>query len=150
MSHTYISSYYHIVFGTKNRDNLITPEIKENLWYYMGGIARENNMKALIIGGTENHVHVLLSLPATLTLAKAVQLLKGGASYWIHQTYPQYQDFTWQQGYGAFSIGMSQLNKTIAYIQNQEKHHALKSFESEFLTFLKTHQIQYDPKYIWG
>jgi REP element-mobilizing transposase RayT len=76
-------------------------------------------MKALSIGGVDDHVHLLLSLPATLSISKAMQLIKGGASKWVHDTFPEYQDFAWQEGYGAFSIGISDVAKTTAYIENQ-------------------------------
>jgi len=115
----------------------------------MGGIARENGMKARCIGGIADHVHLLVSIPTTLSIAKAIQLIKGGASAWIHETFPEMQDFAWQEGYGAFSVGVSQLAETIAYIENQEEHHRHKSFQEEYLAFLKRHEITYDEKYLW-
>jgi putative transposase len=114
----------------------------------LGGIARKNGFKALSVGGTENHAHILLSLPATMPLAKAVQLMKGGSSRWMNQTHNH--DFEWQEGYGAFSVGISQKEHTIAYIQSQPEHHRKRSFEKEFLAFLKKHRIEYDPNYVWG
>ena len=116
----------------------------------MGGVAREHQMKALGIGGMEDHVHLLLSLPSTLAIAKAIQLIKGESSKWVHDTFPQHQDFAWQEGYGAFSIGVSQTEVTVAYIQNQKQHHQKKSFQEEFLTFLKKHGVEHDPRFVWG
>src|SRR6516162_1954198 len=131
MAHTYISELVHCVFSTKNRANMIRPERQNDLWSYLGGIARTNGFKAVAIGGTANHVHVLLSLPATMPVAKAVQLLKGGSSKWLNDTDPG--QFGWQDGYGAFSVGISQQADTVAYINSQSEHHARKSFEEEFL-----------------
>src|SRR4030066_1287802 len=99
MTNSYISLYVHIVFSTKERQDMITPDLQNRLWAYMGGIARENNMKALSIGGMQDHVHVLLSLPATLPVSKAVQLIKGGSSKWIHDTFAGLRKFAWQEGY---------------------------------------------------
>lgn len=103
MSHSYSNCLKHIVFSTKGRRKLINSVIRDHLWAYLGGIARENEKKSLAIGGTDDHLHLLISLPATLPIAKAVQLLKGGSSKWIHDTFPSSRDFAWQEGYGAFS-----------------------------------------------
>ena len=94
-------------------------------------------MKALAVGGTEDHIHVLLSLPATLPPAKAIQLIKAGSSKWVHESFPAHRNFAWQEGYGAFSVGLSQIETTIAYIRNQKEHHRKKTFEEEFLAFLE-------------
>ena len=148
MSHTYISDLIHCVFSTKERRNLIRPEIQSDLWAFLGGIARKNGFKALIVGGTENHVHVLLSLPAQMPLAKAMQLIKGASSHWMNENHTK--GFAWQQGYGAFTVGISQKDDTIAYIQSQAEHHRKRSFEEEFVAFLKKHHVEYDPRYVWG
>ena len=95
MAHSYVSNLLHYVFSTKDRRKIITPDLQERLWPYLGGIARENGMKALAIGGVEDHVHLLLSLPATLSVAKAIQLIKGGSSKWIHETFPTKRSFAW-------------------------------------------------------
>lgn len=148
MSHTYISELVHIVFSTKERAHTIGPEIKDRLWSFLGGIARKNGFRALAVGGTSNHVHMLISLPATMPLAKAVQLLKGGSSKWLNEIVKP--RFEWQQGYGAFSVGISQENATINYINSQEEHHRTRSFEEEFLSFLQRHRIEYDSRYVLG
>jgi putative transposase len=146
MSHTYISDLIHCVFSTKERRNLIRPEIQSDLWAFLGGIARKNGFKALIVGGTENHVHVLLSLPAQMPLAKAMQLIKGASSHWMNENHTK--GFAWQQGYGAFTVGISQKDDTVAYIQSQAEHHRKRSFEEEFVAFLKKHKVEYDPRYV--
>ena len=148
VSHTYISGLVHCVFSTKLRRNLISAEIQPQLWAFLGGIARKNGFKALMVGGTENHVHILLSLPATMPLAKAIQLAKGASSRWMNEKHAH--DFAWQEGYGAFTVGISQREDTIAYIRAQAEHHRRRSFEEAFLAFLKKHGVEYDPQYVWG
>jgi putative transposase len=147
MSHTYIFDLVHVVFSTKNRRNLIPTDTHERLWSFLGGIARKNGFKAIAIGGTENHVHILLSLPATIALAKAVQLIKGASSKWMNTLG---HNFAWQKGYGAFTVGVSGQADTIHYINSQQEHHRKRSFEEEFVAFLAKHKIDYDPKYVWG
>jgi putative transposase len=148
-SMSYVSSYFHCVFSTKERHRLITPELRERLWPFLGGIARQNKMKAIEIGGMEDHVHILLSLPSTMAISKALQLIKGGSSKWIHETFPEQRLFAWQEEYGAFSVSVSQLDKTIAYIKGQEEHHRRMTFQEEFLALLKKHHIEYDERYLW-
>src|SRR5215467_11982270 len=138
---SYVSSYYHCVFSTKERRPQITPALRERLWPFLGGIARQNQMKAIEIGGVADHVHILLSLPATLPIAKALQLIKGGSSKWVHETFPEHRLFGWQSKFGAFSVSVSQLDKMIDYIRNQEQHHRKMTFEEEFVALLKKHRI---------
>lgn len=149
MSHAYVSNLMHCIFGTKERAPFIDPDLEARLWPYLGGIARENRMRALAIGGTTDHIHSLLSLPSTLSVAKAVQLIKGGSSKWVHDTFPQYENFGWQEGYGAFSVSVSQMGKTISYINGQKDHHRKRSFQEEFLDFLIKHGIEYDPRHLF-
>jgi len=118
MSHTYCSSLYHCVFSTKERRKTIVPDIQSRLWAYMGGIAHEHQMKALSIGGIENHVHLLLSLPSSMSIAAAMREIKSASSLWMHNTCAM-DDFEWQEGYGAFSIGWTQVSATLAYIARQ-------------------------------
>jgi putative transposase len=94
--HSYVSSLHHCIFATKEREPCLTPVIRERLWPYLGGIARENKMRTLAIGGVADHVHVLISLPATISVAKAMQLLKGNSSKWVHETFPKLRNFAWQ------------------------------------------------------
>ncbi len=150
MSHTFVSALYHCTFSTKGRRRLITTALQERLWPFMGGIAREQGLKALTIGGVEDHVHLLLSLSATMPIAKAIQLIKGVSSKWVHDTFPEERLFAWQEGYGAFSIGVSQTNATIAYIRSQPEHHRRTTFQEEFRMFLTKHGLEYDERYVWG
>ena len=106
-------------------------------------------MKALEIGGVEDHVHLLLSLPATLPISKAMQLIKGGSSKWVHETFPEHRLFAWQEKYGAFSVSVSQLDHIVQYIKRQEEHHRKMTFQEEFLALLNKHRIEYDERYLW-
>ena len=115
----------------------------------MGGIAREHDMSALMIGGTEDHVHLLLCVPGSMAIAKAMQLIKGGSSKWVHETFPEQWPFAWQEEYGAFSVSVSQLDTIVEYIRNQAEHHRTKTFEEEFVALLKRHRITYDDRYLW-
>ena len=115
----------------------------------MGGIARENDMKPHCIGGIADHVHLLVSMPTTLSTAAAVKFIKGGSSAWVHDTFPELHDFAWQEGYGAFTVSQSLVEETIAYITNQEEHHRHRTFQEEYLAFLKKNLISYDEKFLW-
>ncbi len=115
----------------------------------MGGIARENKMKLIHSGGVDDHVHLLLSLPKTLSISKAMQLIKGGSSKWVHDTFPQHRFFEWQEGYGAFSISVGEKLRTIRYIDNQPDHHKKTDFKVEFLSFLDAHEMEYDIRHVF-
>jgi putative transposase len=149
LGHSFTSSLFHCVFSTKGRRPLITEDLQSRLWAYMGGIARDNRMKALTIGGVEDHVHILLSLPSTLAISKAIQLIKGGSSLWVHETFPEHRNFGWQEGYGAFSLDIALVERTTLYINSQAEHHRKQTFQEEFLAFLKKHNMEYDERYIW-
>jgi putative transposase len=137
--HRRTSLLFHCVFSTKKRLPLIPSEIKTRLWSYIGGIARTNNMKALAVGGMRDHLHLLLSLPPTMPIAKAVQLVKAGSSKWMREQGAK--GFEWQVGYGAFTIGISQIPATMNYIRNQERHHAKRNFAEEWKIFMKRHGL---------
>jgi REP element-mobilizing transposase RayT len=123
--------------------------LRERLWPFIGGIARQNKMKAIEIGGVADHVHILISLPSTMPVAKAMQLIKGGSSKWIHENFHGHRAFAGQEEYGAFSVSVSQLDKIIEYIKGQEAHHHMVTFQEEFLVLLQKHRIEYDERYLW-
>ena len=150
MANSYTSLHYHVVFSTKNRQALLVEPVRERLFAYRGGIARENGMKALEVGGAADHVHLLVSIPASLAVSKAVQFVKGGSSYWLKETFPNMIEFAWQDGYAAFTVSQSQLNDTQAYIRSQPEHHRTKTFAEEYRAFLIRHHIQYDEHYLLG
>lgn len=149
MPHSFNLQLHHCVFSTKERRNLITPELAKRLYPYLGGIARENKMKLLAVGGVPDHIHLLLSLPSTLSVSKSLQLLKGISSKWIHDSFPEHKSFEWQKGYGAFTIGAKDVEKTRAYIESQAEHHKKQDFKTEFILFLKKNGIEYDDRYIF-
>jgi REP element-mobilizing transposase RayT len=106
-------------------------------------------MKALAVGGTDDHVHILLSLPSSVAIAKAMREIKSASSRWMHETC-DLPAFEWQEGYGAFSVGWSQVDATLAYIAGQKEHHQKRDFQAEFVAILKKHRIEYNPRYVWG
>ena len=150
MAHTYIHCLVHCIFSTKDRTKTITPALQEKLWPYIGGISRQRGVKALAVGGIEDHVHILLSIPATVSISKVMQEIKAVSSKWIHETDPTQRFFSWQEGYGAFSVSISHAKKTIDYINSQKEHHRTRSYMEEYVAFLKKHGISYDEKYLWG
>jgi len=115
---------------------------------YLAGIAKENHFRILATGGIADHIHSIFSLPTTIPIAKAVQLVKGGSSKWINETFNI--DFAWQEGFGAFSISISGLQDTRNYLANQGQHHAATTFQDEYRAFLERHGIEYDERYVWG
>ncbi len=148
MSDSYSSIHVHVVFSTRNREAVLTPPMRERLYPYLGGIAQTNGFDVVVAGGTADHVHVLLRVPTTMAVSKAVQLLKGGSSKWLNETFDQPGEFRWQAGFGAFSIGVSGLDATRRYIESQEEHHRARSFRDEYVDFLERHGIEYDERHV--
>ncbi|MES2921349.1 MAG: IS200/IS605 family transposase [Verrucomicrobiota bacterium] len=146
MAHSFNSCLMHCVFSTKERRPHLTAEIRERLWPYLGGIARTHEMKALAIGGVEDRVHLLLSVPPTLAVSQVMQLIKGNSSKWLRETFPELRadEFAGQDGFGAFSIGVAGVEDTVRYIRTQEEHHRKKSFREEMEVFLKRHGWESD------
>ncbi len=150
MANTYTSLHFHIIFSTKNRQRWITEDVEQRIWEYIGGIARQNEMKALQIGGVEDHVHVVVGIRPIMAVSQVVQKLKGGSSKWIHETFPTLAGFEWQDGYGAFTVSRSNLPELILYVVNQREHHRVRTFQEEYRAFLEKHQVEYDERYVWG
>src|SRR5580704_14033323 len=125
MANTFTSLHYHLTFSTKNRHPWIAAAFQQPLWEYLGGIA--------------DHVHVALGAPPTMAVSKAVQLLKGGSSKWIHDNFPALAAFAWQDGYGAFSVSKSQVPDVVEYIANQREHHRARTFQEELRAQLEKH-----------
>jgi REP element-mobilizing transposase RayT len=124
MAQTLVSFYVHLIFSTKNRLDLVDPEIEPSLFAYMGGIANNNGSKLISAGGTANHVHLLVSLSKNLALSELVGDIKRDSSVWIKEKGIKYSRFRWQDGYGAFSVGYTHLNAVKKYIATQKRHHA--------------------------
>jgi putative transposase len=144
MAHTYASNFIHCIFSTKERRPALPLERLADFYAYLGGIARSEGFTLVSAGGTANHVHLLIALPATGRLATAVQKLKGSSSRWLGK------GFAWQEGYGAFSVSPSQVEMVKKYIANQETHHRKRSFEEEFVGMLRKCGVDYDPRFVFG
>jgi len=149
MGHTYSNLLVHAVFSVKERQPLIRDAFRQRLYEYMGGIARNEFGRALSVGGTDNHLHALLSLNTTASVADALRKWKSLSSGWVHETFPGNAGFAWQEGYGAFSVSKSNAGKVIAYIEAQAEHHKRLTFEEEFVALLDRHGIAYDRASLW-
>jgi putative transposase len=149
VGHTFSNLLVHVIFGTKDCLPTIRESFRPRLYEYMSGIARTEFGRALCIGGTLDHVHGLIVLTTDVSVAEAVRKWKSLSSKWAHETFPDAQDFAWQSGYGAFSVSRSNVPKVAGYIERQAEHHKKVTFEEEFVAFLKSHGIEYDPRYVW-
>jgi REP element-mobilizing transposase RayT len=150
VANTYASLHYHVIFSTKNRVKYISPEIERRVWEYIGGVARKHRMTAIQLGGVEDHVHALVTAPPSLAPSQIAQFLKGNSSRWIHEEFPKLRGFEWQDGYGAFTVSKSNLAEVVRYIQNQREHHRRRTFQEEYMDFLRKHGVEYDERYVWG
>ncbi len=149
MGHTFSHVLLHVIFSTKNRMRLIQPDFRQRLYEYLAGIARDEFGAARKIGGTDDHLHGLISLRTDVSIAEALRKWKSLSSLWVHREFPNHQDFAWQSGYGVFSVSESNAPAVIQYIETQVEHHAEMTFEQEFIGFLKRHNVQYDPRHIF-
>jgi putative transposase len=139
----------HIIFSTKNRVPLITPQIADELYPYLATICKGCKSPAHKIGGIEDHVHIVCSLSRTISIAGLIEEIKTNSSKWIKTKGNGFLHFAWQNGYGAFSIGQSQHEKVKQYIESQREHHRKKTFQEEYREFLRRYQIEYDERYVW-
>ena len=144
MANTYTQIHIHAVFAVQNRISLIQKEWQDELYKYITGIITNNGHKLLQIGGMSDHVHVLFGMRPTQSLSELMQDIKGSSSLWINQKQLVLGKFSWQEGYGAFSYGKSQINNVIQYIQNQEIHHKKQIFADEYLELLKLFGVEYN------
>jgi putative transposase len=139
----------HLIFSTKNREPFITSGIEKELHPYMASIFKAMKAPALNINGTSDHVHTLFSLPRVITIADLVEEVKTESSKWIKRKGNQFRGFHWQKGYGAFSIGQSQVPTLLQYLARQKEHHRRVTFQDEYRKFLKRYQVPYDERYVW-
>jgi putative transposase len=147
VSHSYSQNHVHLIFSTKNRQELVPKEFQPRLWSYTAAICKNHDILVFAVGGMADHIHALFRLPPTLTLARAVTLIKSNSSKWVNE---QGIKFAWQEGYGAFSVSSSNVAAVIKYIDNQEAHHRKITFEQEFIALLKKHWVSFDPKHVFG
>jgi putative transposase len=148
MGHSLASIHLHLIFSTKDRRPLLRAEWRPDAHAYLGGIVRELGGTAIIVNGTDDHVHLLVEMPAKLSLSEMMRVIKANSSKWINGKHAS--GFAWQTGYAAFSVSRSQVPEVVRYIRNQEQHHRKMSFQEELVAFLKKHGISYDEKYIWS
>jgi putative transposase len=149
MAHTFTHLLTHIIFSSKDRRPFLNADLKSRLFPYLGGIIRAHDGKAIIINGPADHVHILASIAAKLSLADLMRELKADSSGWIHKNVPNQKMFAWQIGYNAFSVSHSNRFEVEKYIADQEEHHRQVSFQEEFVAFLKRHEIEYDERFLW-
>jgi putative transposase len=148
MPSTHLSLHFHIVFSTKNRQPFIADDWRGRLHEYLGGLVRAADGIPEAIGGTNDHVHLLVGMRATHALASFVQDIKQTSSRWIHETIGV-KNFAWQPGYGAFTVSVSNCDAVRIYVADQAEHHRIKSFQEEYVAFLQKHHVEYDEKYLW-
>ena len=148
MTSTLSNLLYHVVFSTNGRLSLIHEDVEQKLHAYIGGIVRAYGGVALEIGGTDNHVHLLLKLKPSLPLAHILRFVKAGSSKWMNESQTIKDRFGWQRGYGAFTVSESQADRVRNYIRSQKFHHMKQSFEDELAILLIKHHVSYDPKYV--
>ncbi|RKY08167.1 MAG: IS200/IS605 family transposase [Planctomycetota bacterium] len=141
--------YVHIVSSTKERYPFIQPEIESQLFAYMGDTIKQMNGIPCLINGVIDHVHVLSTLPRTVTLSKYIEEIKRNSSRWIKTKGNDYQKFAWQNGYGAFSVSSSRMDSVKRYIAGQKEHHRTVTFKEELLEFFRKYDVKYDERYLW-
>jgi putative transposase len=148
MSDSYTNLLYHVIFSTKDRRPLITPDYEVRLYDYIGGTLRRTGGISLQLNGTEDHVHLLAKLRPDRALSDVVRDLKANASGWLHDVFPTLEDFCWQRGYGAFTVSASHVERVCKYIARQKEHHRRISFRDEFIQFLTANGIDYNERFI--
>ena len=149
MGQSLVKQYTHIIFSTKYQKPLIIDSVEEDLYRYIGGICKNMECYPIKIGGYRNHVHILCLLSKKIALMKLLEKVKSHSSQWVKTKDECMKNFYWQNGYGAFSVNPSQVNRVKAYIENQHIHHRKKTFQEEYLKFLKEYNIEYDERYLW-
>ncbi len=141
--------YVHLIFSTKNREPLVSVDLQERLYPYLSRALKNQNSPALKIGGVADHVHILFRLSRTDALAAVIGQIKSESTLWVRRTFAHLKGFSWQGGYGAFSVSPPHLESVTQYIVNQAEHHRTRSFEEEFRAFLERYEIEYDERYVW-
>ena len=147
MAHTGGNIVLHLIFSTKGRRAFISNEIRPDLFAYLGGIIREMRGTALIINGMADHVHMLVRIRPVHSTAEVVRVVKANSCRWVHEKWKM--KFAWQTGCGAFSVSESNVAAVSRYIATQEEHHKKRTFQQEYVAFLKKNKIEYDERYIW-
>ncbi len=149
MPSAWTQNFYHTVFSTQDRANLIGAELEARLYPFMGGIGRDLRCTLLAINGLADHVHLLVRYRADLSHSELLQQIKGRSSEWINETFPQHGHFAWREGYGGFTVSKSRVAEVEAYIARQKEHHQRRDFKSEFLELLRRHGIEFDEREVF-
>jgi len=149
MPSAFTQNFYHIVFSTKHRAMLITPDLEERLYPFMGGILRDLRCTLLSINGMPDHVHLLVRYRADLSHSEVLQQIKGRSSKWINETLSLRGHFSWQEGYGGFTVSKSVVPEVESYIARQKEHHQRRDFKTEFLELLRRHGIEFDENVVF-
>ena len=149
MAQTLVSLMVHVIFSTKNREPFITPDIEPELFAYVGGILKNHESHLLDAGGTADHVHLLISQSKNVSTSSLMKDVKKDSSSWIKTKGRQFRNFHWQEGYGAFSIGRSEIPVLRKYIASQKEHHRKRSFQEELIDFVDEYGIAYDERFLW-
>jgi len=149
MPQSLVVNYLHITFSTKNRQPVLNETIQNELFRYLGGVCNEYESNPVIVGGTNNHVHLLINLSRKVALMILIEKLKSHSSKWIKTKGDEFKNFYWQRGYGCFSVNPKQLEVVKEYIQNQEQHHLKLTFEEEYRRFLKEYDLDYDERFVF-
>jgi REP element-mobilizing transposase RayT len=149
MGQALVKNYLHIIFSTKNREPLIHPPVDAELHSYLGGICNNLDCQVIKVGGYTDHIHILCMLSKKVTIVKLIEELKSHSSKWIKTQGEGYENFYWQDGYGAYSVNPTNIDSVIFYITNQHEHHRRISFQDEYRALLKKYNVDYDEKYVW-
>jgi REP element-mobilizing transposase RayT len=146
---SFTSLNYHLIFSTKHREPLIDDSWQQRLFDYLGGILRSQNGTLVAAGGMPDYVHLLAAVSKSVAITDALRDIKANSSKWIYDEFEGQSGFAWQAGYGAFSVSFSGLDSVRHYLAGQRDHHRVRSFQEEFLEFLRRHEMEYDERYIW-
>ena len=150
MPSAWTQNYYHMVFSTRDRLEMIKPDLEKRLYPFMGGILRDLKCSLLAINGMPDHVHLLARYPADLSHAAMLRHVKSRSSKWVHDTFPALRRFGWQDGYGGFTVSKSKVPEVVRYVENQKKHHKKQDFKSEFLQMLRLNEIEFDEDEVFN
>ena len=150
MTHSYRIHFFHLVWSTRNRTPWIDKDVEDRLYPYLGGIIKSHKGRLLEIGGMPDHIHLLVELNTLDKFSHFIRDLKASSSLWIHKTFGNLKEFSWQEGYASMSVSYSAVDNVRRYIRNQERHHTSQSFDEEYVKFLKLHQVNFDERFVLG
>ena len=141
--------YVHLIYSTKDRERVLTEAVREELCRYTCGILREWDSPAIAVNSVEDHLHILFVLSKNHSVSEIVEQVKKGSSKWIKTEGPEFAQFHWQNGYAAFSVSQSAVPEVVRYIEGQEEHHRVRTFQEELREFFKRYEVKYDERYVW-